>query len=113
MFLQMRQELEIRLSAAEDLKKVAKKEKLEKEATAQRALAEQQALLEKVHHESKLLQEEEERNNKVATLQKKLYHYSCMHLCNGNSLTKCNFIICLEQLRMFLIDHGHIVDVLQ
>ncbi|KAI6674723.1 hypothetical protein NL676_002629 [Syzygium grande] len=78
--VQMRQELEIRLSAAEDLKKVAKKEKLEKEATAQRALAEQQALLEKVHHESKLLQEEEERNNK---------------------------------LRMFLIDHGRIVDVLQ
>lgn len=78
MFLQMRQELEIRLSAAEDLKKVAKKEKLEKEAAAQRALAEQQAFLEKVLHESKLLQEEEEQNNKVATLQKKLYHYSFM-----------------------------------
>ncbi|XP_048138932.1 uncharacterized protein LOC115730459 isoform X2 [Rhodamnia argentea] len=78
--VQMRQELEIRLSAAEDLKKVAEKEKLEKEATAGRALAEQQALLEKVLHESKLLHEEEEQNNK---------------------------------LRMFLMDHGHIVDALQ
>lgn len=63
--VQMRQELEIRLSAAEDVKKVAKKERLEKEAAAQHALAEQQALLEKVLHESKLLQEEEEQNNKL------------------------------------------------
>ncbi|KAI3423213.1 CUE domain-containing protein [Psidium guajava] len=78
--VQMRQELEIRLSAAEDLKKVAEKEKLEKEATARRVLAEQQALLEKVFHQSKLLQEKEEQNNK---------------------------------LRMFLMDHGHVVDALQ
>ncbi|KAF8006491.1 hypothetical protein BT93_K0708 [Corymbia citriodora subsp. variegata] len=63
--VQMHQELEIRLSAAENLKKVAEKEKLEKEAAAQCALAEQQTLLEKVFHESKLLQEEEEQNNKL------------------------------------------------
>lgn len=64
--MQMRQTLEVRLAAAEELRKAAEQEKLEKEESAGNALAEQGIIMEKVVLESKLLQQEAEENSKVA-----------------------------------------------
>jgi len=61
----MRQVLEARLAAAEEFKKAAENEKLAKEESAQKALAEQEKLVEKVLHESGRLQQEAEENSKV------------------------------------------------
>ncbi|KAK9137178.1 hypothetical protein Sjap_007772 [Stephania japonica] len=76
----MHQTLEARLVAAEEIRKVAEQEKLDKEESARRYFAEQQDLMEKVVQESKQLQLEAEENSK---------------------------------LREFLMDRGHIVDMLQ
>ncbi|VVA89815.1 unnamed protein product [Arabis nemorensis] len=62
---EMRETLEIRLAAALELKKAAEQEKKEKEDSALKALAEQEAFMEKVAQESKLLQEEAEENSKL------------------------------------------------
>lgn len=64
----MRQILEARLSAAEELRKAAEHEKLEKELSARKALAEQEAMMEKVVQESVRLQQEAEENSKVASV---------------------------------------------
>ncbi|CAH2039040.1 unnamed protein product [Thlaspi arvense] len=61
----MRGTLEIRLAAALEMKKDAEQEKKEKEETALKALAEQEAIMEKVVQESKLLQQEAEENSKL------------------------------------------------
>lgn len=66
--MQMCQTLQTRLAAAEEMKKAAEQEKLEKEGSARRALAEQEAIMEKVVQESKLLEKEAEENSKVSTL---------------------------------------------
>lgn len=63
----MHQSLESRLAAAEELRKTAELEKLEKEKSARNALAEQEIIMEKVVQESKILQKEAEENAKVAT----------------------------------------------
>lgn len=62
----MRQTLESRLTAAEELRKAAEQEKMEKEMTARSALAEQEIIMEKVVQESKILQKQAEENAKVA-----------------------------------------------
>ncbi|XP_027936585.1 uncharacterized protein LOC114191549 isoform X5 [Vigna unguiculata] len=62
---EMRQVLEARLAAAEEFKKAAENEKLAKEESAQKALAEQEKLVEKVLHESGRLQQEAEENSKL------------------------------------------------
>lgn len=62
---EMRQTLESRLAAAEELRKTAEIEKLEKEETARNALAEQEIIMEKVVQESKILQKEAEENAKL------------------------------------------------
>ncbi|XP_011033685.1 PREDICTED: uncharacterized protein LOC105132091 [Populus euphratica] len=62
---EVRQTLESRLAAAEELRKTAELEKLEKEETARNALAEQEIIMEKVVQESKILQEEAEENAKL------------------------------------------------
>ncbi|KAL9304868.1 hypothetical protein AtEden1_Chr1g0002631 [Arabidopsis thaliana] len=62
---EMRGSLEIRLAAALELKKTAEKEKKDKEDSALKALAEQEANMEKVVQESKLLQQEAEENSKL------------------------------------------------
>lgn len=67
-FLQMRQNIEERLETAETERKVAEEEKMEKEASARNALAEQQLIMEKVVEESKILKQEAEENSKVGTL---------------------------------------------
>ncbi|KAF3961442.1 hypothetical protein CMV_013932 [Castanea mollissima] len=77
---EMHQSLEARLSIAEEMRKAVEQERLDKEKSAQKALAEQNAIMEKVLQESKILKEEAEENSK---------------------------------LREFLIDRGHIVDMLQ
>ncbi|KAK4558464.1 hypothetical protein RGQ29_007984 [Quercus rubra] len=77
---EMHQSLEARLSIAEEMRKAAEQERLDKEKSARKALAEQNAIMEKVLQESKILKEEAEENSK---------------------------------LREFLIDRGHIVDMLQ
>lgn len=64
----MRGSLEIRLAAALEMKKTAEQEKKEKEDSALKALAEQEANMEKVVQESKLLQQEAEENSKVKSL---------------------------------------------
>jgi len=64
----MRQILEARLAAAEELRKAAENEKLEKEESARKALAEEEKLVEKVLHESGRLQQEAEENSKVTCL---------------------------------------------
>jgi hypothetical protein len=65
--LQMHQSLETRLATAEEMRKAAEQEMLEKEESARNALAEQEAIMEKVVQESKILKEEAEENSKVAT----------------------------------------------
>ncbi|XP_052731389.1 uncharacterized protein LOC108326530 isoform X5 [Vigna angularis] len=62
---EMRRVLEARLAAAEEFRKAAENEKLEKAESAQRALAEQEKLVEKVLHESERLKQEAEENSKL------------------------------------------------
>ncbi|KAF8401633.1 hypothetical protein HHK36_012579 [Tetracentron sinense] len=62
---EMRQTLEARLAAAEEERKAAEHEKLEKEESARKALAEQELIMEKVVQESKKLQQEAEENTKL------------------------------------------------
>ncbi|KAJ6343556.1 hypothetical protein OIU76_005322 [Salix suchowensis] len=62
---EMRQTLKSRLAAAEELMKIAKLEKLEKEEAAQNALVEQEIIMAKVVQESKTLQKEAEENAKL------------------------------------------------
>ena len=62
----MHQSLEARLSIAEEMRKAAEQERLDKEKSARKALAEQNAIMEKVLQESKILKEEAEENSKVA-----------------------------------------------
>ncbi|KAK7393558.1 hypothetical protein VNO78_22116 [Psophocarpus tetragonolobus] len=57
--------LEARLTAAEELRKAAEQEKLEKEESARKALVEQETLVEMVVHESQRLQLEAEENSKL------------------------------------------------
>ncbi|KAI8522855.1 hypothetical protein RHMOL_Rhmol13G0029200 [Rhododendron molle] len=61
----MRRNIEERLEAAETERKVAEEEKMEKEASARNALAEQQLIMEKVVEESKILKQEAEENSKL------------------------------------------------
>ncbi|XP_010455940.1 PREDICTED: uncharacterized protein LOC104737456 isoform X3 [Camelina sativa] len=62
---EMRGELETRLAAALEIKNAAEQEKQEKEGSARKAFAEQEAIMEKVVQESKLLQQEAEENSKL------------------------------------------------
>ncbi|KAL3725556.1 hypothetical protein ACJRO7_030565 [Eucalyptus globulus] len=62
---EMHEALESRLAAAEEVMKAAENEKLEKEEVARSALAEQEAIMEKVVRESNVLQEEAEENSKL------------------------------------------------
>ncbi|KAJ7977438.1 Ubiquitin system component Cue [Quillaja saponaria] len=62
---EMHHTLEARLAAAEDLRKKAEQEKLEKEESARNVLAEQEAIMEKVVHESMQLKQEAEENSKL------------------------------------------------
>ncbi|XP_034690844.1 uncharacterized protein LOC117918362 isoform X3 [Vitis riparia] len=77
---EMRHALEARLAAAEEDIKAAEQVKFEKEESARKALAEQEAIMEKVVQESMMLKQEAEENSK---------------------------------LQEFLMDRGHIVDMLQ
>ncbi|KAJ4829136.1 hypothetical protein Tsubulata_011826 [Turnera subulata] len=62
---EIRQALEVRLAAAEELRKEAEQEKLQKEETANGAFAELQILMEKVVQESNILRQEAEENSKL------------------------------------------------
>ncbi|OMP05015.1 hypothetical protein COLO4_09133 [Corchorus olitorius] len=62
---EMRQTLEARQAAAEEMMRTAEQEKLEKEESARKALAEQEAIMEKVVEESKILRQEAEENSKL------------------------------------------------
>ncbi|KAK3193861.1 hypothetical protein Dsin_025171 [Dipteronia sinensis] len=62
---QMRVTLEARLATAEEARKAAEQEKLEKEESARSFLAEQEAIMEKVVQESKFLQQEADENSKL------------------------------------------------
>ncbi|XP_010430491.1 PREDICTED: uncharacterized protein LOC104714727 isoform X2 [Camelina sativa] len=62
---EMRGELETRLATALEIKNAAEQEKQEKEGSARKAFAEQEAIMEKVVQESKLLQQEAEENSKL------------------------------------------------
>ncbi|KAF7818298.1 DUF21 domain-containing protein [Senna tora] len=62
---EMSQTLEVRLAAAEEMRKAAEQEKLEKEESARKALVEQEAIMEKVVQESTKLQLEAEENSKL------------------------------------------------
>ncbi|KAL0712132.1 hypothetical protein Bca4012_019110 [Brassica carinata] len=62
---EMRGVLEMRLAAALEIKKAAEQEIQEKEGYARKALAEQEAIMDKVVQESKLLQKEAEENSKL------------------------------------------------
>lgn len=64
----MRGVLETRLAAALEIKNTAEQEKQDKEGSARKALAEQEAIMDKVVQESKLLQQEAEENSKVTSL---------------------------------------------
>lgn len=71
----MSQALEVRLRAAEEQRKAAEQEKLEKEESARKALAEQEAIMEKVVRESTKLQMEAEENTKVAIVSLPSNHF--------------------------------------
>ncbi|CAA3006179.1 rab11 family-interacting 3 isoform X1 [Olea europaea subsp. europaea] len=77
---EMRQTLELRLAVAENERKSAVQERLEKEKSSLKALADQEIIMEKVVQESNILNQEAEENAK---------------------------------LREFLVDRGHVVDMLQ
>ncbi|CAB77773.1 hypothetical protein [Arabidopsis thaliana] len=62
---EMRVDLEIRLATALGIKNAAEQEKQEKEGSARKAFAEQEAIMERVVQESKLLQQEAEENSKL------------------------------------------------
>ncbi|XP_059438564.1 uncharacterized protein LOC132171297 [Corylus avellana] len=62
---EMHQILEARLAIAEELRKAAEQERLEKEESARNAFAEQEAIMEKVIQESKMLEQEAEENSKL------------------------------------------------
>ncbi|CAI9107873.1 OLC1v1007345C1 [Oldenlandia corymbosa var. corymbosa] len=64
-FDEIRQNLEERLDEAENVIKVAEKEKLEREAAALTALKDQEVIMEKVVQEANLLKEEAEANAKL------------------------------------------------
>lgn len=68
--------LKSRMAAVEAMLKTLEDEKLAKEEHAQKALAEQEALMEKVVQESRILQQEANENSKVT-------NHSCM--CRGGS----------------------------
>ncbi|GAB2301944.1 hypothetical protein Dimus_035967 [Dionaea muscipula] len=65
---EMRQALEARMHAVQEEIRAVELEKLEKEESAQVALAQQKDMMEKVVEESKILQQEAEENAKVAIL---------------------------------------------
>ncbi|XP_019428342.1 PREDICTED: uncharacterized protein LOC109336289 isoform X1 [Lupinus angustifolius] len=62
---EMRQILEARLAAAEEMRKSAEHDKLEKEESVRKALVEQEAMMEKVVQESVRLQKEAEENSQL------------------------------------------------
>ncbi|GLT54281.1 hypothetical protein SLA2020_274920 [Shorea laevis] len=62
---EMHQILEVRLATAEELRRAAEQERLEKEESVRNALAEQEAIMEKVIQESKMLEQEAEENSKL------------------------------------------------
>ncbi|KAM1343982.1 hypothetical protein PS2_008028 [Malus domestica] len=62
---EMRGTLEERLDAAAEARRLAEQDKLEKEECARKALAEQEAEMEKVVQESKILQQQAEENSKL------------------------------------------------
>ncbi|XP_041022616.1 uncharacterized protein LOC121263657 isoform X1 [Juglans microcarpa x Juglans regia] len=57
--------LEARVATAEELRKAAEQERIEKEESAQNALAVQEAIMEKVVQESKMLEDEAEENSRL------------------------------------------------
>ncbi|KAH9729956.1 ELKS/Rab6-interacting/CAST family protein [Citrus sinensis] len=83
---EMRETLEARLAAAEDMRKEAEEEKFEKEESARASLAEQEVIMEKVVQESKLLQQQAEENSKVAT-----YTYMFIHLLEDKLFVTLSF----------------------
>lgn len=80
----MHQILEVRLATAEELRRAAEQERLEKEESVRNALAEQEAIMEKVIQESKMLEQEAEENSKVATFS--THHGSLLVNRNDNNL---------------------------
>ncbi|TQD92814.1 hypothetical protein C1H46_021589 [Malus baccata] len=62
---EMRGTLEERLDAAAEARRLAEQDKLEKEECARKALAEQEAEMEKVVQESKILQQQADENSKL------------------------------------------------
>ncbi|KAL5796759.1 hypothetical protein ACOSQ2_001579 [Xanthoceras sorbifolium] len=62
---EMRVTLEARLATAEEIRKAAEQEKINKEESARNFLAEQEAIMEMVVNESKFLQQEAEENSKL------------------------------------------------
>lgn len=66
MFLQMFETLQARLAFAEEARKAAEQEKLEKEESGRVFLAEQEAIMEKIVQESKMLLQQADENSKVA-----------------------------------------------
>lgn len=66
-YLQIHQTHEARLAAAEDLRKAAEHEKLDKEESARNLLAQQEEIMENVVQESRLIAQAAEENSKVAT----------------------------------------------
>ncbi|CAK9151046.1 unnamed protein product [Ilex paraguariensis] len=62
---EMSQTLEVRLAEAEKLRKEAERERLEKVDTAQKAISDQELIMEKVVQESNILKQETEENSKL------------------------------------------------
>ncbi|KAJ0113387.1 hypothetical protein Patl1_03430 [Pistacia atlantica] len=62
---EMRETLEGRLAVAEEVRKAAEEEKLQKEESARSSLAEVEAIMENVVQESKVLQQDAEENSKL------------------------------------------------
>lgn len=75
----MRQTLELRLAVAENERKSAVQERLEKEKSSLKALADQEIIMEKVVQESNILNQEAEENAKVMTSFLYLYTSITLH----------------------------------
>lgn len=78
--MQMHRTLQYRLAVAEDMRKAAEQEKLEKEEFARSALSELEVIMDKVAQESKMLQLEAEENSKVVNLSYTLLYWPSLFL---------------------------------
>lgn len=106
----MQQSLGVRLAAAEKETETAKREKLEKEQNGEKILADHEKIMEKLVEEGNILSKQAEENAEVMNPFLKWVnndHDYIMVYVDPDLLSN------VLQLQKFLMDRGHVVDILQ